>query len=153
MARCVCSAREGVCVVVKADGGRGALSLSPAGASAAPAALDPHDVTRDVLSVWAEEPQTHRSGSGRLTASAIHTHATHTRPEAAGRGAAGKRDRLWFPRPHCPSTLLSSLNDISNRKPLMRVLIPTCEGIICNNGYKNMFDLSLKSPVVDHFSS
>lgn len=47
----MCSVREGVYVVVKADGGRGSLSLSSTEALAAAAALDPHDVTSDALSV------------------------------------------------------------------------------------------------------
>lgn len=107
--------REGVYVIMKADGGR-VISLNSTVMFAAAAALDPHDVACDGLSVCAEESQMHCAGCRRLTAPAVHTGAACARPVASSCGASSKCNLLWFPRPHGLSTLLSFLCGIKNNQ-------------------------------------
>lgn len=129
---CVLSVREGVYVIVKTESWW-AVSLHSTVFFAAVAPLDSHDITCDFLSVCAEEAHRYSSGLGGLTAPAVQTRSARARPVSSSRGAAGKCNVLWFPRPQGFSALLPFLRDIKTIESHYYLKIQTANLFLINN--------------------
>lgn len=84
---------EGVDVVVEADRGDGGpAQLLAVTAGTAAAALDPHDVSEEVLSVGAVEAEPDQAGGGGCAAAAIRAGPTGTRAVTLSCRAPGEGD-------------------------------------------------------------
>lgn len=77
----------------------------------AAAALDPHDVSIEVLSIGAVEAEQHSAGEGGCAAAAVGASPTGARAVALGRPASGKADSDWLLGPSGSLTLLPLLDD------------------------------------------
>lgn len=97
---------EGVDVIVEPDSRAGGASPT---ALFAAAALDPHDVPVESLSIGTLETELYGAGQGRGATAAVTAGPTAARPVQLCCGASGKGESYCFLRPHCSLTLLSSL--------------------------------------------
>lgn len=102
------SVPEGVDVVVQADGGSGWDALTLAALPAA-AALDPHHVAGEALTVRTLEAQAGGAGEGGSAAAAVGAGTTGARAIPPDCGAASEGDLDWFLRADGALALLGSL--------------------------------------------
>lgn len=111
------SAPEGVDVIVEANRGAGRPAVNVT-ASIAAAALYPHDLSVEALSVGAVEAERHSAGDGGRAAAAVAASPTGTRAVPLCGRASGEGDPDWFLGAECSLTLLPLL-DGSNRAAKM----------------------------------
>lgn len=104
------SVPERVDVVVEADRRAGRPAERTAALTAA-AALDPHDVSVEALSVGAVETKPHGAGEGRRAAAVVGAAPTGARAVQLSCGASGEGDPYWLFGPNGPLTLFPLLDD------------------------------------------
>lgn len=102
------SVHEAVDVVVEADRRAGGPAVCTAVCTAA-AALDPHDVSVEVLPIGAVEAELHSAGEGGCATAAISASATGARAVPLCRRASGKHNSDRFLGPDASLTLPSLL--------------------------------------------
>lgn len=100
---------ECVYIIGQADGFWMLCWRAGAAALGAAALKDPHDVSGELLSLWAVEAHAYSAGECGLTTAAINTSAAGTQTVAAHSGASGEREGHWLTWPDGSLTFLPFL--------------------------------------------